>query len=366
MIKNYDVAAFVWPSYIGDEKRTRIFWEQGLGEWQTVMNARPENNGETWPRKPLWGYVNEADPCVMEMQIEAAVRHGINTFIYDWYWYDGRPFLENCLNDGFLQAANNKKMKFYLMWANHDATTLWDVRNSSDQSTPIWRGAQGYDEFIKIAARLIDKYFSLDNYYKIGGKPIFMIYDLFNLVSGLGDIDVVKKALHDFDELARRRGLGGVHFQYVKADSYGRLKNEYNVDMSESELISYLGFESLTHYQFVHFMSMKDISYTDAIEKMKHEWELCEQFGVTYYPHVSLGWDPNPRFKEYNPDVLKDPKPEYIEKAFCLAKEYADAHPNNAPLITVNSWNEWTEGSYFEPDNIYGYGYLKAAKKVFL
>ena len=80
-MKKYDVAAFVWPSYTGDEERTRIFWERGMvavADW--VMDAKPENNGETWPRKPLWGYVNEADPYVMEMQIEAATRHGVNTF----------------------------------------------------------------------------------------------------------------------------------------------------------------------------------------------------------------------------------------------------------------------------------------------
>jgi len=36
-----------------------------------------------------------------------------------------------------------------------------------------------------------------------------------------------------------------------------------------------------------------------------------------------------------------------------------------APFITVNSWNEWTETSYLQPDDLYGYGYLEAIKEVF-
>jgi hypothetical protein len=112
-------------------------------------------------------------------------------------------------------------------------------------------------------------------------------------------------------------------------------------------------------------MMMKDMNYSIATEKMLEEWEKCREMGITYYPHVSLGWDPNPRFKQLNPDVIPPAKPEEIEKAFSYAKEYVDKHNENAPLIVVNSWNEWTEGSYFEPDNINGYGYLEAAKKVF-
>ena len=37
----------------------------------------------------------------------------------------------------------------------------------------------------------------------------------------------------------------------------------------------------------------------------------------------------------------------------------------DAPMITINSWNEWTETSYLLPDNLYGYGYLEACKRVF-
>lgn len=110
---------------------------------------------------------------------------------------------------------------------------------------------------------------------------------------------------------------------------------------------------------------MSDMDYPTAIENMKKEWEECSKGELIYFPHVSLGWDANPRFKKYDPNVLKDNTPENVEKAFSLAREYADKHSENPPLIIINSWNEWTEGSYFEPDDKYGYGYLEAAKRIF-
>ena len=34
-------------------------------------------------------------------------------------------------------------------------------------------------------------------------------------------------------------------------------------------------------------------------------------------------------------------------------------------LITINAWNEWTEGSYLLPDTVNGSKYLEAVKAVF-
>ena len=158
----YDIAAYIWPAYTGRESRSSVFWPQGMGEWQTVLGAAqnaPLKPAEyVWNRKPLWGPVDEADPRVMEMQIDAAVSHGVNVFIYDWYWYDRRPFLEQCLNEGFLGAANNQRMKFYLMWANHDANYTWDTRLSDSiwrENCPVWLGQVDRAGFETVARRVI-------------------------------------------------------------------------------------------------------------------------------------------------------------------------------------------------------------------
>ena len=66
-----DVAAYIWPSY-HDDPRSRIFWNQGFGEWQSVLSARPKYEAHIEPRLPVWGTVNEADPYVMGMEIDAA------------------------------------------------------------------------------------------------------------------------------------------------------------------------------------------------------------------------------------------------------------------------------------------------------
>ena len=69
MKRKYDVAAYIWPAYTPDEPRSRMFWREGMGEWQSVRNTQTKENGYLWDRRPLWGYQNEALPAVMEMQI---------------------------------------------------------------------------------------------------------------------------------------------------------------------------------------------------------------------------------------------------------------------------------------------------------
>ena len=367
MRRKYDVAAFVYPAYSGHDKRARVFWPEGIGEWETVQHGPRSWEDAYRLRKPMWGYVNEADPFVMEMEIEAATRHGVNVFIYDWYWYDNRPYLEDSLNDGFLKAANRDKMKFYLMWANHEAGIAWDNRNAGFVDEYLWDGAADFETFKTITARLIDKYFKQPTYYTIDGKPVFAIYELGHLVRGLGGLENTKKAMNYMREECIKAGLPGIHYQLIL--QYPEVPNFSGLDgkaMSFADAAGVLDFDSATHYQFVHMFNCSR-PYADVLKDVKGIYDLeTAPDKPPYFPHVSIGWDNNLRFKTPNNNITTNNEPAEVKKGFQMAKEYLDAHPDQVPLVTVNSWNEWTETSYLQPDYLYGYGYLEAVRDVFL
>ena len=370
--KTYDIAAYIWPSYTGDELRSRIFWSEGYGEWQSVKNAEANAKykldwyKDHWRgRQPMWGYVNEANPDVMQMQIDCAVSHGVNVFIYDWYWYDGRPFLENCLNDGFLGAKNNGKMKFYLMWANHDVGHTWDIRNSGKVDQLIWRGTVTEEDYKKIVDRWITKYFSHPSYYKIDGCPVLMLYNPANFIKSFGGIEGANRAIAYLREETVKAGFPGVHMQMIAVKNFAKNYSGVDSPMTDTEVFKALDIDSLTHYQWVS-ISNPDRDYEEWAKDAQDEYRKMDEEGVTYVPHVSLGWDNNPRFLDYREGVVRNATPDKVEAAFRVAKNYVDTHNFPTPLITVNSWNEWTETSYLQPDYLYGYGYLDAVKKVFV
>lgn len=372
MKKHYDVAAYIWPAYTGDETRTRMFWKEGYGEWQSVHNVKENSTNKPadyhWDRRPLWGYVNEANPDVMEMEINCAHRHGVNVFIYDWYWYDNRPFLENCLRDGYLKARNNDLVKFYIMWANHNVYHTWNIELSSVpelEKDLIWTGSVGFDVFKDLVQRWINAYFAHPSYYKIDSKPVFMLYDIKRFIIGLGGLDGARKALDYFRTETEKAGFPGLHLQIVM-NSTDQLDYHGQWGGKSGDLYTMLGFDSAVHYQMKAITDMNR-DYSEIIKATKEEYDRMDTLeGVTYFPHVSLGWDNNPRFRTFQPCVTTGNTPEKVEIAMRQAKDYVDSHDLPAPLVIVNSWNEWTETSYLQPDTLYGYGYLEAVKRVFV
>jgi hypothetical protein len=358
---NYHVAAYVWPSCHNDPVGQQVLWPDGTGEWEVIRKGNPRFPGHYQPKQPLWGYELDNDPKVVKKWIDVALDHGVNTFIYDWYWFDEGPFLESALNDGFLKAEGNERMNFYVMWANHDVNkNYWNYHRYGGDSSPLWDGAVDWENYKIIVDRIIKQYFSKPNYLRIDGKPVFAIFSIDNMVQGLGNDEEVRRALDYFREESRKAGFEGVHFQYIPGG--GGLRSEESA-RKEAERIETIGFDSVTMYNMGGTAEDYVVYGTNSIA-IREQWDKA--LNIPFFPCTSIGWDDTPRFpaKMMSSTVHYNNDPESFATLLSKAKKYADDHPDQPKLITINAWNEWVEGSYLLPDMKYGFGYLEAVKNV--
>ena len=75
--------------------------------------------------------------------------------------------------------------------------------------------AANFEKFKKLVARWIE-YFKHPSYYKIDGKPVYMIFHPQNLVRGLGGIEKTREALEYFREQTKRAGFPDLHLQLCR------------------------------------------------------------------------------------------------------------------------------------------------------
>jgi hypothetical protein len=364
----YIVAAYIWPSCHDEPRSREVFWPEGIGEWEIIQKGDPRFEGHYQPRVPLWGYVMDNDPAEFERKIGAAVSHGVDMFIFDWYWYEGEPFLESSLDDGFLKAQNNREMDFYLMWANHDVNgTMWNrYRYPSD--TMIWEGKVTWEEYRAMVSRVTGQYFNLPNYYRIDGEPVFSIFSFIDLFNSFGSLEGTREALAYFNSEALKAGYPGVHIQLITMGMWGDagiLPGEDASGMELNEIVEYLGIKSMATYNWRMAGIAEDyIPWAEAGIRQRNQWD--ERLDIPYFPVVSIGWDNTPRYARFGKEqvVHRGNTPESFGAYMLEARRYADSHPEQPPLIMINAWNEWVEGAYLEPDMKWGYGYLEAVREA--
>jgi len=365
------VAAYVWPSCHYGERNAEVLWPEKTGEWEIIRKGTPRFAGHYQPKVPLWGYEMDDDPAVMEKWIDAATEHGVNVFIFDWYWFDGGPFLESSLNNGFLKAKNNDKMLFYLMWANHDVKKNYWNHYKYDSDSLLWSGSIDLENYEIVVDRVIDQYFHKPNYFKIEGQPVFSIFNFPKFVGDFKGLDGAKKALDYFRDKVIQEGFPGLHLQVIAFGGNEAnpllLWGDLGEGKSNHEICSYLGINSVTKYNWGQAEGLEDyILWGEQAMQRRKNWDRA--LDIPYIPNVSIGWDDTPRFpaKGQANVIHYNNSPESFAAYLRRAQKYLDQHPDQPRLITVFSWNEWVEGGYLLPDMRWEYAYLEAVKRVIL
>jgi hypothetical protein len=372
------IAAYYFPNYHRDERNEEVHGS-GWTEWELVRRAEPRFPGHQQPNLPAWGETDEADPRVMAKKIDAAADHGLDAFIFDWYWYDDGPFLQRGLDEGFLNAPNNDRLKFALMWANHDWLDIHPLKRSKrpfEDAKLLYPGAVTPETFDLIIDHCIKNYFRHPSYWKLDGCPYFSIYELTKLMEGVGSIEETRSLLDLFRAKAKAAGFPDMHLNAVVWDN-PILPGETAPSDSKA-VVDALGFDSVTSYVWIHHYATEQfpqVDYNTIRDAYFRHWNEADSlYDQPYYPNVTMGWDSSPRtvqsdvFDERGYPfmyTISDNTPERFRQALELTKQRLEQSGVPNPFVTINAWNEWTEGSYLEPDTRNGMGYLEAIRDVF-
>jgi hypothetical protein len=122
-------------------------------------------------------------------------------------------------------------------------------------------------------------------------------------------------------------------------------------------------------------VNFPNTSYAWCREQAVKNYErFTELYSMPYFPNVTVGWDPSPRTIQSDAydnlgypfmPILDGNTPDEFKKALKQVKTFLDRRNSEPKIFILNAWNKWTEGSYLEPDTVYGMKYLEAIKEVF-
>jgi hypothetical protein len=346
-----DVVAYNFPSWHPSPFMEAHFGK-GWTEFETLKNSRPLFPGHLFPKYPLWGYFNEAQPEWAAKEIDAAADYGLNAWMIDWYWHSGTMFYHEQLEQGFLKAANRSRLKFAVMWANHDWKNVYPATRPEDAAILLPQ-THSVEDFRKVARYCIDRYFHEPNYWRIDGGLVFAIFDLGKVIEFLGE-GGLKQALDEFRSTVQKAGLGEVHIQ----SSNGHYKVEHK--------LKELGVDSATTYHTFSWTYSHPGGSTNtygdgglwSMKEWKRQRSICN---VPYFPDCPVGFDDSPRFGVgAHPTVNRSP--DQFERLVRGARHFVAE--DKKKIVYISAWNEWTEDHVLLPDTIWGYSYLEALKRA--
>lgn len=361
-----------------------LWWGKGFTEWTNVGKAKPLFKGHLQPRVPAdLGYYDLRMPEVREAQAQMAKEAGIEGFCYWHYWFShDKQLLERPFNE--VLASGKPDFPFCLGWANHD----WHNKSWKDEwrripEQTLMHMVYTNEEYIKHFYDVLPA-FKDKRYITVDNKPLFLVY------SPLAFPDT-KAFISLWQKLAKENGLDGIHFVglgFSVSDEEITVKSILENKMPDRaaenykklldvgyDAINSRGFKRADYYAFSwgnkvwRAVARRLFKFT-PIQKIKQKeinkyLYVKEDTWEQVYPTLLPNWDRTARagrltrlYYESTPQIFE----EQIKKALTLVEN----RPFEHRILFLQSWNEWAEGNYVEPDLDYGHGYLEALKNCLL
>lgn len=354
------------------------YWGEGFTEWTNVAQAKPLFKGHYQPRIPAdLGFYDLRLPQVRKKQAELAQEAGIEGFCYWHYWFgNGKEVLQMPFDE--VVKTKEPNFPFCLGWALHDWTTkTWEKGSAKGKDVTIFKQEfPGEEDDINHFYRLLSA-FKDERYIKVDGKLLFSI-----LVPRA--MPEPKRFMDLWNRLAKENGLPGFHFVGI-IDSMPTINSQNincidkaindNIDDAKSMGFDAIGTTDQKYAELktggkirkIVFAAMRKLSLGTAIDKYDYSKIIDNFYSPSdsredVYPQLLAGWDRSPRSGK-KAIIYYNNTPQTFEKAVKKALECVKNKQPEHRIVFLNSWNEWGEGAYIEPDIKYGKAKLEILKK---
>jgi hypothetical protein len=274
--------------------------------------------------------------------------------------------MEEALEKGFLQAPNRNRMKFALMWANHDRRDQFCPEFGKPRTVwlPCRHSPRDLERVIEYG---IEHYFREPNYWRVNGRLFFSIFESKKFIEQIGGPEKTRTLFEKIDARLAKANLPPMHWSAMVHDP------------KLSVLAKEAGFLSTSRYNInasgKECPDGKD-QYSDLMNTHREYWTKMVNAPLVNNPVVTMGWDSTPRCRPdvpwpfpkkdypYVPVVVGN-TPELYEQLLRDAAKHIENDPHNPFAIVLNAWNEWTEGGYLLPEERTDTAYLEAIKRTF-
>lgn len=375
------VIAFYLPQFHPVEVNDK-YWGKGFTEWRNVAKARPLFRGHNEPRIPAdLGYYDLRMPEIREQQAAFAEEAGVEGFCYWHYWFgNGKEVLERPFDE--VVQSGDPDFPFCLGWANHSWTTrTWTKIKSNAEDGYIFKqeypGEKDYmDHFYRLLPAFKD-----NRYITVDGKPLFLIFDL----NGFNDFINFKNV---WNNLAEENGLPGFYFVShtstvpiinrknrkellhpdMLAENAVKLAFEKGADAVETLNLQYaeLKAKGLLYKAFgvvsrnkLNGLFLEKYDYG----KIVNNYQIAMANRNNVFPEILVGNDRSPRAGR-KAIIYYNATPENFYLGAKKAIELVEKKDKEHRIIFLNSWNEWGEGSYMEPDTKYGKEFIYQLRRA--
>jgi lipopolysaccharide biosynthesis protein len=316
------------------------WWGTGFTEWTNVRRAQPWFPGHRQPRIPgLLGYYDLRDPTVYSVQQDLARQYGVSAFCYYAYWFGGRRLLELPLK--IVSDNRDLTLPYCICWANENWTRSWDGLQDGiliQQQHEIQTDIGIIDD---LALHLSD-----ERYLRIDGRPLLIIYRPMLITNPAKTTDALRQR-------AGELGLGELHLSMVQVGGTWDPRGlgfdsaiEFPPHNADSRLFTVT--PSNPRYPATPGSEWRGrvYSYPAVVD-----WAMSKPVpDFTWFRGVMPGWDNTPR-RRSDGVVFLDDSPEVFQAWLERTLHYTYLfHPPGHRMLFINSWNEWAEGAYIEPD----------------